>query len=133
MEVGVADQFHGDGQGAVGDVGARGDDDDEVAAVDAGVGFFGGEHGLEQDEEAAAVVGADGEVEVDVGVEDHAGEGVVEAGGGGFVFGAVLDPEGVEADVFGEGADEGQNVEDADGVGRELGGFGGGGEERRRG
>ena len=121
----MADLVHVDG--AEGVAGGRGDDD-EVVGVDAGVGAGGGEHGLEQDEEAAAVVAADGQAEVDVGVEDHAREGIVDDAGEGFVVGAVLEPEGVEMRGFGEGAEEGKDVDDLGGVGGELGLVDGGGE-----
>ena len=110
-----------------------GGDDDVVAAVDAGVGGAGGEHGLEQDEEAAAVVAADGEVEVAVGVEDDVGEGIVDEGDELLILRAVLDPEGVELDGLIEGPEQGQDVDDLGGVGGEIGLVDGGGELGRRG
>ena len=73
--------------------------------------------GSSEDEEAAAVVAARRGAEVDVGVEDHAGERVVDAVGEGLVLGAVLDPEGVEVDVLGEGAEQREDVDDLGGVG----------------
>jgi hypothetical protein len=38
-----------------------------------------------------------------------------------FVLGTMFDPDGVEMDVVGEGAEEGKNVDDLSGVGGQLG------------
>ena len=118
VEVGVADLVHVDGAERI--AGGRGDDD-VVAGIDARVGRGGGEHGLEQDEEAAAIVAADGQAEIDVRVENHLRERTVDAGGEVFVLGAMFDPDGVEMNVFGEGAEEREDVDDLGGVRRELG------------
>ena len=45
----------------------------------------------------------------------------MEACGDGLVVGAVLDPDGVEVDGLGEGAEEREDVDDLGGVGGELG------------
>ena len=111
--------------------GGRGDDD-VIVRVDAGVGRRGSEHGLEQDEEAAAIVAADGQPEIDVGVENHLCERTVHAGGEVFVLRTMFNPDGVEMNVFGEGSEEGKNVDDLSGVGRELGLVDGGGQLGRR-
>ena len=114
-----------------GSAGGRGDDD-VVARVDAGVGRRRSEHGLEQNEEAAAVVAADGQPEIDVGVENHLRERTVHAGGEVFVLGTMFDPDGVEMNIFGEGSEEGKNVDDLRGIGRQLGLVDGGGQLGRR-
>ena len=129
VEIGVADLVHVDGAERL----ACGrDDDDVVAAVDARVGRRWREHGLEQNEEAAAIVAADRDVEIDVRVEHHAGERIVDDLEQGFVLRPMLDPDGVEMNVFGELAQQGKNVDDLGGVGRKLGLVDGGGELGRR-
>src|SRR5712672_2136894 len=45
----------------------------------------------------------------------------------------MLDPDGVEVNIFGEGSEEGKDVDDLSGVGREFGLVDGGGQLRRRG
>ena len=129
VQIDVADVVHVDGAERL--CGGRGDDD-VVVGIDAGVGGRGSEHGLEQDEEAAAIVAADRQPKIDVGVEDHLRERIVNAVGEIFVVGAMFDPEGVEMNVLGEGAEEGKDVDDLGGVGRQLGLVGDGGELRRR-
>ncbi len=114
----MADLVHGDGD-AGGVVGRH--DDDVVGTVDAGVGERGREHGLKQDEEAAAVVAADGLVQIDVGAEDDLRHGVVDAGLEGFVLGAMTDPDEVEVDVGGEGAEQREDVDDGCGLRGEIG------------
>jgi hypothetical protein len=60
-------------------------------------------------------------MEIDVGVENGAGEGVVVAVDEVFVFGAVLDPDGMQMNLGVEGPEEGKNVDDLEGVGGKLG------------
>jgi hypothetical protein len=130
VEIAVADIVHVDGAERV--AGGRGYDD-VVVRVDAGVGGRRSEHGLEQYEEAAAIVTADGKPEIDVGVEDHLRERTMHAGGEVFVLRTMFDPDGVEVNIFGEGSEEGKNVNDLRGVGREFGLVYGGGQLGRLG
>ena len=67
-------------------------------------------------------------MEIDVGVEDHLRERIVHASDEVFVLGTMFDPEGVEVNVLGEGAEQGKDVDDLGGVGRKLGFVDGGGE-----
>ncbi len=129
VEIGVADIVHVDGAERVS---GRGGDDDVIVRVDAGVGGGWSEHRLQQDEEAAAIVAADGQMEKDVGVENYLCERSVHEGRESFVLRTVFDPDGVEMDVFGEGAEPGKDVDDRGGVGRKLGLVDGRGELRRR-
>ena len=64
--------------------------------------------------------------------ENHLRERIVHAGGEVFVLGTMCDPDGVEMNVVGEGAEEGKNVDDLGGVGRQVGLVDGGGQLRRR-
>ena len=43
------------------------------------------------------------------------------AGGEVFVLGTMFDPDGVEVNIFSEGSEERQNVDDLCGVGRQFG------------
>ena len=131
LEVEVADLRQTDGAGSVG----RGDEG-VVGAVNAAVGGVGRKQRLDQDEQAAAVVTADGLLEINVGVEHHFGHGVVGLVGEGVVLGVVLEPDGVQVGGLGKGAQDGQNVDDGERVGRHLGlldkglELGGGAEEK---
>ena len=68
-----------------------------------------------------AIVAADRQMEIDVRVENGAGDGVVDAVDEVFVFGAMLDPDGVQMNRGVEGAEEGKDVDDLEGVGGHLG------------
>ncbi len=125
----MADLVHGDGD-PCGVVGRH--DDDVVAAVDAGVGQVGREQGFEQHEEAAAVVAGNGLVQIDVGAENGVHHGIVDAGLKGFVLGAVMDPDEVQVNVGGEGAQQWKDVDDLCRLRRKLGFIDVGGERRRR-
>ena len=133
VQVRVADEIHRNRDGSGCDACFRRDDDDEVVRVDTGVGFGGGEHRLKQDEEAAAVVGADGQVQVDVGSQHHFGQGVMDLREEGVVVGAVFDPQGVQADGLRERSDERQHIDDGSRIGRQLRDVDRGREHRRRG
>ena len=116
VQVEVADLVHADGAR-----GGGGGYDDVIGGVDASVGAVGSEHGLDEDEEAAAIVAADGDLEVDVGAENGPGDGVVDLVCDGFILGAMLEPDCVERNVFRKGTDERQDVDDGECVGRHLG------------
>jgi hypothetical protein len=49
----------------------------------------------------------------------------VHAGGEVFVLRTMFDPDGVEVNIFGEGSEEGKNIDDLGGVWREFGLVGG--------
>ena len=76
--------------------------------------------GSKQNEKTAAIVAADRKAEIDVRVQDHARERIVKTAGERFVVGAVLNPDGVEVNVLGEGSEQRKDVDDLGGVGREL-------------
>ncbi len=50
------------------------------------------------------------------------------AGGEVFVLRTMFDPDSVEVNIFGEGSEEGKNVDDLSGIGREFGLVDGGGQ-----
>ncbi len=126
----MADLVHVDGAERI--TGGRGYDD-VVVAIDAGVGRRGREHGFKQDKEAAAVVAADRHVQIDIRVQDHAGQRIVDQLGKVIIIGAMRYPDGVKIDVFAELPQQGKDVDDLRGVGGKLSLIDGGRKLRGRG
>jgi len=118
VKIGVADLVHVDGAERV--AGGR-DHDNIVVAVDAGVGSRRREHWLKQNQKTAAVVAADRHVQVDVGVQHHAGQRIVDALEEIIVIGAMRDPDDVKMNVLDELAQQRKYVDDLSGIGRQLG------------